>query len=181
MPNSRECLTKLYSQFEGLIRYRSLEYHRKYLGIVELDDILQEARIIFLDAVKTYRPGSAKLSTHLYHQLARIGDYCRQEKRQRGTESLEGLEDSLPQRCKDLGQLQLDLHVRDLSGDEKELLAVIISGEMEEPKDLKGRSRLPNLSRATERFAQRGWSPRRTRKSWKDLQGWWKEYDHSLL
>lgn len=147
-----------YESYERLIEKTASEYHRRYYRTADYQDVLQEARLIYLQAVLRYDPAQGAFSTYLVASLQALGRYCAKEYRYTvgstdGVEEIAGTGERVVYMC--------------LGEDAQAVQDAIFGGALEVTQQ---RYRLPSLSQATRYFSGKGWSRGRTKQAWDELR-----------
>lgn len=146
-----------YESYEGLIERTASEYYRRYHRTADYQDVLQEARLIYLQAVLRYDPDKGAFSTFLVASLQALGRYCAKEYRYT-VGSTDGVEK--------IGARERKVYLC-LGEDAQAVQDAICEGVLEATQQ---RQRLPSLYQATRYFSHRGWSRGRTKQAWEELR-----------
>lgn len=67
-----------HEKYERLIQKLAWRYAKMYQEDVE--DLIQEGWVVYMNAQQTWNPEKGAFSTHLYHRLRTLGDYCKKHK-----------------------------------------------------------------------------------------------------
>jgi hypothetical protein len=159
-------MLKLYNSHTNLIMSRAWYYAKKYS--FEMNELKSQAHLIFCNAVKSYDTNKAMFSTHLYHQLSSLNDYCRKEVSYSKYRDLRPPKISCEWLDRKIDRDKLAEEI--LSEDAKKLLRAITAGRLASPAEAKCQ-RIPNIYRAQQVMH---WGEARVKRSWAELQKWWR-------
>jgi hypothetical protein len=164
-----------YSRMVRSAAWRSAKRHD-----LDFQELEAQAIFVFCEALRRFDAERATFSTFLTHRLRTLEDYAKREARGYArTESLDDDDETFEARDYETADavfqfIERERQLTRLSEDARDVLNYLCGHEWETPGiTLKDR---PTFRGISEWYQERwGWTPRRIREAWAELEQWWAE------